>query len=239
MNTRALLSAMPLALCLAANAATVRTATETFVTNKIAEAVAAIPTPPTPDFSTSNATLVATIEEVAPSPDLPDELTSITNVLKYYGGPPSPAGSYGWYFSGYADGAAAAMYLHTGQGGQSLQNIAWGDEARWAAYGYMHTLLGVFTYFSDVTNIVDDVLAHFDPPIPTFDVYAEDVTNVVDDAIAALPPSASPSIVTNIVRDLSLGGIWDDELEVWWTPRMRNGSLTYEATTNVNLNAEN
>ena len=45
--------------------------------------------------------------------------------------------------------------------------------------------------------------------------------------------------VTNIVRDLSLGGIWDDELQVWWTPRMRNGSLTYEATTNVNLNAEN
>ena len=30
-----------------------------------------------------------------------------------------------------------------------------------------------------VTNIVDDALAHFDPPIPTFDVYAEDVTNVV------------------------------------------------------------
>ena len=46
-------------------------------------------------------------------------------------------------------------------------------------------------------------------------------------------------VVTNIVRDLSLGGIWDAELEVWWTPRMRNGSLTYEATTNVNLNAEN
>ena len=45
--------------------------------------------------------------------------------------------------------------------------------------------------------------------------------------------------VTNIVRDLSLGGIWDAELQVWWTPRMRNGSLTYEATTNVNLNAEN
>lgn len=44
--------------------------------------------------------------------------------------------------------------------------------------------------------------------------------------------------VTNTIRDLSLGGIWDSELQVWWTPRMRNGSLTYEATTNVNLNAE-
>lgn len=33
------------------------------------------------------------------------------------------------------------------------------------------------------------------------------------------------------------GGIWDQDLEVWWTPVMANGSLTYQATTNVNLNA--
>lgn len=39
------------------------------------------------------------------------------------------------------------------------------------------------------------------------------------------------------VREYSLGGIWDAELEVWWTPRMRGGSLTYEATTNVNMEA--
>jgi hypothetical protein len=49
---------------------------------------------------------------------------------------------------------------------------------------------------------------------------------------------ATSAGVTNIVRDLSLGGIWDEQIQVWWTPRMRNGSLTYEATTNVNLNAE-
>lgn len=41
------------------------------------------------------------------------------------------------------------------------------------------------------------------------------------------------------IREQSLGGIWDETLQVWWTPRMRNGSLTYEATTNENLNAEN
>lgn len=49
----------------------------------------------------------------------------------------------------------------------------------------------------------------------------------------------TPQVVTNTIRALSLGGIWDAELQVWWTPRMRNGSLTYEATTNVNLNAGN
>lgn len=57
--------------------------------------------------------------------------------------------------------------------------------------------------------------------------------------IAFLPEVATPETVTNIVRDISLGGIWDAELEVWWTPVMSNGALTYQATTNVNLNAEN
>lgn len=46
-------------------------------------------------------------------------------------------------------------------------------------------------------------------------------------------------IATNVVRECSLGGIWDTELQVWWTPVMSNGKLTYQATTNVNLNAEN
>lgn len=45
------------------------------------------------------------------------------------------------------------------------------------------------------------------------------------------------SVSTNVVRDLSLGGIWDSSLQVWWTPRMANGKLTYCATTNVNMNA--
>ena len=51
--------------------------------------------------------------------------------------------------------------------------------------------------------------------------------------------ATTPADVTAAIREQSLGGIWDESLQVWWTPRMRNGSLTYEATTNVNLNAEN
>ena len=47
------------------------------------------------------------------------------------------------------------------------------------------------------------------------------------------------SETATMIREQSLGGIWDEELQVWWTPSMRKGSLTYEATTNVNLNAEN
>lgn len=56
---------------------------------------------------------------------------------------------------------------------------------------------------------------------------------------AAKVGATTPEDVTAAIREQSLGGIWDAELQVWWTPRMRNGSLTYEATTNVNLNAEN
>ena len=51
--------------------------------------------------------------------------------------------------------------------------------------------------------------------------------------------SDSTNAARAVVREMSLGGIWDAQLEVWWTPVMRNGSLTYQATTNVNLNAEN
>ena len=59
---------MAVELCLAAPlvAATARTATENFVTNKIAAAIAQIPPP---DFSTNNTELVETIEATAPAPD--------------------------------------------------------------------------------------------------------------------------------------------------------------------------
>ena len=50
-------------LC-SAYGATVRTATEGFVTNRIAAAIAALPAP---DYSPTNAELRATIEAVAPS----------------------------------------------------------------------------------------------------------------------------------------------------------------------------
>ena len=64
-------------------------------------------------------------------------------------------------------------------------------------------------------------------------------TNALSQQMApAIAAKASAAQVTNIVHDLSLGGIWDSSLQVWWTPRMVNGSLTYHATTNVNLNAE-
>jgi len=62
---RAALIFAALAVAFTAPAAPVRTATENFVTNKIAAAIAAIPAP---DYSPTNAELRATIEAVAPAP---------------------------------------------------------------------------------------------------------------------------------------------------------------------------
>ena len=76
--------------------------------------------------------------------------------------------------------------------------------------------------------------------------YTDDIPVIYDWAKAAAKPTytaaevgaTTPADVTVMIRDQSLGGIWDQDLEVWWTPVMANGSLTYQATTNVNLNAE-
>ena len=82
---RAALIFAALAAILTAPAAPVRTATENFVTNKIAEAVAAIPSP---DYSTNNTELVETIEAKAPTPDLSPFLRSdkSDNEVQIFGG---------------------------------------------------------------------------------------------------------------------------------------------------------
>ena len=49
---------------------------------------------------------------------------------------------------------------------------------------------------------------------------------------------ASTNAAEAVVREKSLGGIYDSELGVWWTPHMANGAYYWTATTNVNLNAE-
>ena len=64
---RIILILAALAAWTAAAATPNRTATEAYVTNKIAAAVAALPAP---DYSTNNAALVETIQAKAPAPDL-------------------------------------------------------------------------------------------------------------------------------------------------------------------------
>lgn len=78
-KTIPLLAILMAELCLATPlvAATARTATENFVTNKIAAAISQIPPP---DFSTNNAALVATIESTAPAPG---DYAAVSNAAVY------------------------------------------------------------------------------------------------------------------------------------------------------------
>ena len=207
-----------LAVAFAADGATVRTATEDFVTNRIAAAVAAIPSPdfttnnaalvetiqaktPSPDFTTNNAALVETIEATAPAPGNYSVVSS--RAMNANGNFLAVDGPWLWEAekaikldNGYLE------FDNTGTGG-SVLNITYQE----VLFGYSNS-----AYWQD---IIDAANAH------------------------AAGNCTTPEDVTAAIREQSLGGIWDAELEVWWTPVMRNGSLTYQATTNVNLNAEN
>ena len=91
--------------------------------------------------------------------------------------------------------------------------------------------------YATVSNKAMTALQSFTESDPTVHTWAKAANKPT--YTAAEVGATTPADVTAAIREQSLGGIWDAELEVWWTPRMRNGSLTYEATTNVNLNAGN
>ena len=67
--------------------------------------------------------------------EIPEELSSITNAVKYYeGGAPSPLLTYGWFFDGVAMGAGWATKLSRVQGVENLDLFEYGNgEYRWAS----------------------------------------------------------------------------------------------------------
>lgn len=85
-----------------------------------------------------------------------------------------------------------------------------------------------------VTNLVGRVALTNDiPAIPAWAKAAQKPTYTAIEVGAT-----DADTVTNIVRDISRGGIWDSQLQVWWTPIMQNGALKYVATTNVDMTVE-
>lgn len=140
-----------------------------------------------------------------------------------YSGVPS-----GYVFSMYFDGAfpGYSWSLERNGGGEYYSDIFYTDEDE---EGATETSLIIPTPLADVTCTREWIGAG------TNLVGRVALTNDIPDVSGY----TTPADVTAAIREQSLGGIWDEALQVWWTPRMRNGSLTYEATTNVNLNAEN
>lgn len=233
---------------------------------------------PAPDFSTSNETLVATIEATAPVPSnyaeatMPARLRMSNPQESQYVEPISVLEMYLFRFPDMP-GSPLVVY----------ENGKWGMECE---YG---RVIGSYDSFDEyLTFTLPD--APFEryifyvvySPVATIDKVDRTAQALAGQMSQAIPPAVSnivtkafvenlgitseetdptvpqwakaptkpsytasevgattPEDVTAAIREQSLGGIWDETLQVWWTPRMRNGSLTYEATTNVNLNAEN
>jgi hypothetical protein len=145
--------------------------------------------------------------------------------------------------------------------GSEVATEAYVDEKVSGVSGTLTTLAGAVNSKADKTNVYTK--EEVDEKVDAVDNKADEAYSAADqmvDAVNSLSGTigthirdtnnphnvtaeqvgaTTPADVTAAIREQSLGGIWDETLQVWWTPRMRNGSLTYEATTNVNLNAEN
>ena len=86
--------------------------------------------------------------------EIPEELSSITNAVKYYGGFPTPALTYGWYFSGTASHAQSANRLKHPQMIQTIdlylyENQYGGMEYRWAS----RSGIGPTNFFAYVSEL--------------------------------------------------------------------------------------
>lgn len=109
------------------------------------------------------------------------------------------------------------------------------------------SLFATTTGEDDVPMSIRFVGTDYDAPEPmAFNIVAsrsyQSETNLVariaytNDLSGGVGEVTVTNIAEAVVREKSLGGIWDGE--VWWTPVMLpNGCLTYQATTNVNMEA--
>lgn len=233
-------------------------ATEGFVANKIAAAISHIPPP---DFSTSNAALVETIEAIAPAPGNYAAVSNaavhaaITNALQ-----DTALESHASQLSQLSQALDGKVPTSRTINGKALtSNISLSaDEV--GAYSTNETMY--VDYIGDIGLIYGDYMPEgvWDfgdggiriASLYQFNLHIPDgrqadgieIFDTADPTIKTVIPVngsdvATKADVTAAIREQSLGGIWDEELQVWWTPVMRNGSLSYQATTNVNLNAEN
>ena len=268
MKRAAMMMIAALAATLAANAAPVRTATEGFVTNKIAEAVSALPAP---DYSATNAALVATIEAVAPAPGNYSVVSNAamsavqTNAEGVVEGGLKVSGSFAQGSDAFADGSeshaegnltnASGDYSHAeGNQTDASGDYSHAEGSRTAAWGSVSHAEGYYTkasgqsahadgYRSIASNSYsyawqgsDDYLVV--SPYGSHGGGTYNLNPVGGLSGLWIGETNMAGHITAAIRAQSLGGIWDEALQVWWTPRMVGGSLTYHATTNVNLNAE-
>ena len=211
------------------------------------------PAPPA-DYSTNNAELVATIEATAPAPG--DYATVSNRAMSALQDHQSLAPATNYTDAATNALAASALSRSEAEAGctawrfsdESLMDGShvaevregWSDEAQGVRY-YDLYVDGQFE--SGYTGRIGETTIEFTWQGDGSVTATRTRLRPTADQEAYWSAKASHEDVTNVaeavVREKSLGGIWDQELEVWWTPVMRGGALTYQATTNVNMNAEN
>ena len=197
-------------------------ASQPWTTNRIAEAEARVNARitsatnaiPAPDYSTGNAQLVATIEATAPAPG---DYANVSNRAMSAIQSLEPATNY----TDAATNAISSAFLP--------RQYDDGDDEASVGFDYgpgglafvPSELYTTSAYIGNLWIISDDERG----PLSAIGQYSGGWKTARDE-------------VEEAIREKSLGGIWDQELGVWWTPVMVNGALTYQATTNVNLSAE-
>lgn len=214
------------------------------MTNVVPYVDAKVAAVPAPDYSTSNTQLVATIEATAPAPGDYETvsnkaMTADSKYIPLTGGPVI---------------SSVRLFLNDELYEQGMLRLELPNGEQVTARVFVSstqiTNLGAVAVS---TNYAETVAAEFVNGTRTvakaYDASSADAALVATRATAMTYGGtdyeypdflqASTNAAEAVVREKSLGGIWDQELEVWWTPKMRNGALTYEATTNVNLNAGN
>jgi hypothetical protein len=196
-------------------------ASQPWTTNRIAEAEARVNARitsatnaiPAPDYSTGNAQLVATIEATAPAPG---DYANVSNRAMSAIQSLEPATNY----TDAATNAISSAFLP--------RQYDDGDDEASVGFDYgpgglafvPSELYTTSAYIRNLWIISDDERG----PLSAIGQYSGGWKTARDE-------------VEEAIREKSLGGIWDQELGVWWTPVMVNGALRYTATTNVNLSA--
>jgi len=223
---------------------------------------------PAPDYSTGNAQLVATIEATAPAPGnyaavSNRAMTAIQSHQSLW-----PAVSASTNYTDAALGAFAATGTVWRAGGYGTPT-RWTDatgcvwdvaiDSQWSVvykdpdYGPQYAIhiepsgLGNGRYWEPYTGEYSSGVAKGDEDSTVLVWEGEAITDftatrtsvVTTNLVGRVALTNDIPDVTAAIREHSLGGIWDRDLEVWWTPIMENGALRYIATTNVNLNAGN
>ena len=92
-----------------------------------------------------------------------------------------------------------------------------------------------------LTNDIPATLPESDPTVPSWAKAGTKPSyswNEITGKPQVVDETGAAAIAETVVREKSLGGIYDSKLGIWWTPGMADGALHYYATTNINMTAE-